>query len=90
MTQHISNCTRHRDGQQSSLLNLVFSSDRNSINQITNLSGLGSSDHDYLLWKYKCYGNPPIVKSNTLKFNYRKGDYISMNNFLRQLTGHKS
>ena len=29
LVQHVTNCTRHRQGQQSSLLDLVFSSDPN-------------------------------------------------------------
>jgi len=76
-----------RDGQQLSLLDLVFSSDPSSINQITNLSGLGSSDHDCLLWKYKCYGNPPVIKDNTYIGKEITAVWIII---LRQLTGHKS
>ena len=68
-----------------SLLDLVFSSDPNSIDQITNLSGLESSDHDCLLWKYKCYGNPPVIKNNTPKYNYREGDYNTTNNYFETI-----
>jgi len=45
LTQHVTNCTRHRQGQQSSLLDLVLSSDLNFIDEVSNLSALGSSDH---------------------------------------------
>ena len=43
----VTTCARHRQGQQSSLLDLVFSSDPNYIDEVTNLLALGSSNHDY-------------------------------------------
>ena len=85
LVQHVTNCTRHRQGQQSSLLDLVLSSDPNYIDEVSNLSALRNSDHDCLLWKYKCYDVPPPAKLRTPMFNYRKGDYQAMNDFFKEI-----
>jgi len=81
LTQHVTICTRHRQGQQSSLLDLVLSSDPNFIDEVTNLSALGSSDHDWLLWSYRCYDAPPPSRISTPMFNYKRGDYQAMNDY---------
>jgi len=85
LVKHVTKCTMHRQGQQSSLLDLVFSSDPNFIDEVSNLSALGSSDHDCLLWKYKCYDAPSPLKPNTLMFNYRKDDYQAMNDYFKEI-----
>ena len=84
-TQHVTECTRHRQGQYSSLLDLVFSSNPTFIDEVTNLSALGSSDYDCLLWKYKCCEEPPVSSNDTPKLNYRRGDYTSMNDHFRSI-----
>ena len=61
LTQHVTNCTRHRQGQQSSLLDLVLSSDPNFIDEVTNLSTLGSSDHKGVAKFIKVSGLKKIV-----------------------------
>ena len=63
------------------LLDLVFSSDPNFIDEVINLSGLGSSNHDCLVWKYKCYNISSLSKPIVPTFNYRKGDYQGMNEY---------
>ena len=79
---HVTNCTRHWQGQQSSLLDLVFSSDPNLIDEVTNLPALGNSDHDcLLLWNFKCYDVPPPPRMTTPMFIYRRGDYRVMNDY---------
>jgi len=83
LVQHVTNCIRHRQGQQSSLLDLVLSSDPNFIDEVSNLSPLGSSGHD---WKYKCYDAPSPLKPNTPMFNYRKGDYQAMNDYFKEIS----
>ena len=62
LVQHVTNCTRHREGQQPFLLDLVFTSDPNVIDEVIHLSPLGSSDHDCLLWNLKCYDEPLSAK----------------------------
>ena len=76
LTQHVTECTRHRHGQQSSLLDLVLSSDPNFIDKVTNLSALGSSDHDCLLWKYKCYEECPGCLTDSDGVMLSSGDLI--------------
>ena len=57
LTQHVTKPTRYRHGQNSSLLDLVFKSDPEMIEDsvINHLSPLGSSDHEVLLWNVVCY-----------------------------------
>ena len=43
--QHINQPTRYREGQQSNVLDLVFSRDESDINNIYYCSPLGKSDH---------------------------------------------
>ena len=81
LVQHVTNCTRHRQGQQSSLLDLVFTTEPNAIEEVTHLSPLGSSDHDCLLWYFKCYDHVLSTGQSVPKYNYRKGDYVSMNDY---------
>ena len=50
LVQHVASSTRHRQRQQPSLLDLMFTLDPNSIDEVTHLSPLGSSDHVCLLW----------------------------------------
>jgi len=57
LTQHVTQCIRHRHGQQSSLLDLALSSDPNFIDKVTNLSALGSNNHDCL------FGNTSVMRS---------------------------
>ena len=52
--QHVSGFTRHRSGQMSSLLDLVFTSDFNFIPFVQHHSPFGSSDHECLSWQYEC------------------------------------
>ena len=82
LVQHVTSNTRHRQGQQSSLLDLIFTLDPNSVDDITHLSPLGSSDHVCLLWKYKCFDKVSSPKKNVAMYNYRKGDYEAMNDYL--------
>ena len=55
------------------------------VQDITHLPPIASSDHECLLWMYIChddhYSETPTLK----KFNYAKGDYVSMNQFLSQV-----
>ena len=59
LTQYVTKPTRHRLGQNSSLLDLVFTSDPEMIDDsnINHLALLGGSDHEVLLWNIICYLN---------------------------------
>jgi len=72
----------HRQNQQPSLLDLIFTLDPNLVDEVVHLSPLGSSDHDCLLRKFKCCSELPPPKNSVAMYNYRKGDYEAMNNYL--------
>ena len=61
--QHVTGFTRHRHGQRSSLLDLVFSLNSNSKHSIHHHSPLGSSDHEWLTWQYECVPDIDTVMS---------------------------
>ena len=77
--QHVTGFTRHRCGQRSSLLDLVFTLDTNSIQFVQHHSPLCSSDHKCLTWQYKCLlDNNPTTEHQSKIYNYWKGNYLSM------------
>ena len=48
LTQHTSQPTRHRPGQRSSVLDLIFTLDPENVDDLIHLPPVGSSDHQYL------------------------------------------
>ena len=52
LTQHISQSTRHKPGQRSSVLDFIFTLDPENVNNLIHLPPLGSSDHQCLTWSY--------------------------------------
>ena len=50
MTQHVLSPTKRRDGQASSVLDLMFTLDPNMAPDLEHLSPLGHSNHEVLLW----------------------------------------
>ena len=76
LTQHVIKPTRHRHGQDSSLLDLIFTSDPEMIEDsiINHLSPLGSSDHEVLLWNIICYLD--ITNDN---LGRKKRNYVNTN-----------
>lgn len=67
-----------RSGQRSSLLDLVFTTDTNSIYSVQHHSPLGSSDHECLSWQYECSFNVPLNDGMPIMYNYWKGNYSLM------------
>ena len=78
LCQHVSGFSRHRSGQRSSLLDLVFTTDTNSIYSVQHHSPLGSSDHECLSWQYECSFNDPLNDGMPIMYNYWKGNYSLM------------
>ena len=74
--QNINDCTRHRNGQQPSLLDCVFTDEDNVIDGIQFLAPLGKSDHVCIELNY-IRGQQVNEMSHT-KFNYWKGDYAGI------------
>ena len=77
LIQHVSEFTRHSPGQRSSLLDLVFALNPNSIDCVQHCTPLGSSDHDCLIFKFKCYTTHSDCKEGPVKLNFRKGNVRS-------------
>ena len=82
LVQHVASNTRHRQGQQPSLLDLIFTLDPNCVDEVKYLSLLGSSDHVCLLWKFKCFDELPSHRVSISTITCRKGDYEAMNHYL--------
>ena len=85
LTQHVLQPTRHVPGQNPSILDLVFTSDPNSISQIEHHSPLGSSDHECIFFGIEGFSKQYIKTSNVPKLNYMKGDYLSLNAELNEV-----
>ena len=88
LTQHTSQPTRHRPGQRSSVLDLIFTLDPENVDDLIHLPPVGSSDHQYLIWSYVCNKGFHSDCNTGMKFNYCKGDYNSMNEILAESDWH--
>ena len=64
--------TRFREGQKSSLLDLIITNEPHMIEDLEILNPLGKSDHGVLSFTYLCYGEEKIIKG--VPKNH-KGDY---------------
>ena len=84
LTQHVTNPTRHRHGQTSSLLDLVHTSDPDMIEDknISHLCPLDSGDHKVLMWNVICYLDDNNDNPERKIWNYSNTDVTAMNNFL--------
>ena len=52
---HVCNPTRHREGQELSLLDLVVSIEEGMVHNLLHFPGLGDSDHECLRFDLNCY-----------------------------------
>ena len=75
--QHVVKPTRYRHSQVPSILDLIFTNEEDMIQEITYNPGLGKSDHLLLRFEYLC--KVEHKNSQTVKFNYDKGDYQVIN-----------
>ena len=78
--QHVQEPTRYRNDNIPSILDLVFSNEEHMVSNMNYLSGLGSSDHVLISLDFYCFID--VTKGSFTKFNFFKGDYISMNQAL--------
>lgn len=75
--QHVDKPTRFREGQQSNILDLVFTRNETDINNIIYSSPIGKSDHLLL----KIITSVPTVKTkkvNKKKYDWKNGKYTDM------------
>ena len=87
MTQHVTEPTRGRNGQEPSILDLIISNDFNIVSDISHESPLEKSDHTCLTFYLKCYRNTP---DQTRKFYlYDKGDFKQINLDLANINWEK-
>ena len=74
--QHVKDCTRHRVGQSSSRLDLIFSNEQGMVTDLDYVQPLGASDHDCLVFNFRCYTDHR--PSDVPRPNYYKGKYDQM------------
>ena len=74
--------TRHRAGQQSSLLDLVITNQPECISDITHQAPLGKSDHEVL--EFSIINGLTNKQYFPVKYNYRKMDVDTFSERLRQ------
>ena len=75
--QHVTQPTRYCHEQNPSTIDLVLTSDKNMINHINYLPGLGLTDHVCILFELNVYIATP--EQSEPKYCYHKGDYASTN-----------
>ena len=80
LTQHVHFPTRARGSQTPHTLDLVITND-DFVEEVFNLSPLGKSDHSVLHCVCKL---DVTVAVNTSKFDFNKGDYKKLSNFMLQ------
>ena len=71
LTQHSLGSTHRRPGQKSSILDLVFTSDPDIIQDFSQLSPIGCIDHVCLHWSFVCR-EKPLEATSSNKFIYAK------------------
>ena len=78
--QHVLSPTRYREGEEPSLLDLIFTNEEAMIEQISHQSPIGKSDHSVLNMKFLIQ-HTSTFKPRTVRC-YDKGDYDGMRNDL--------
>ena len=81
--QHVMNPTRHRLGEVSNILDLVFSNEEGLISPIEHCSGLGKSDHDCLLFNIIC--SKEHLCNNSERPNVFKANFMKIERNLEQV-----
>ena len=80
LEQIIDSPTRHRNGQKSNILDLVFTADKADIISVKHCTPLGKSDHEVL--EIILDLPRPKQDSNTSKLNFRKMNTEDFKNYL--------
>ena len=85
--QHVHFPTRGRLGNVSSLLDLIITDRLDLVYDVRYDSPLGKSDHSVIMFRIACCCE--IIQSNTTKFLYDKGDYVSIRHELGKIDWNK-
>ena len=80
MHQLITEDTRHRNESSSQSLDLLFTKDPSSIEQLRYLAPIGASDHDGIDFQLPYIKDSQIIKSQ--KILYNKGNYDKLRSIL--------
>jgi hypothetical protein len=83
LVQHVDFNTRFRDGQQPSCLDLIFTKDEESLQNLQSSAPLGLSDHVLLSWNYTLFSAPKPQRR--LARNIWKADTTNMHIYLQSL-----
>ena len=76
LQQMVKNPTRRREGQRSTLDDLVLVNSESIVSEITHCNPLGKSDHDVL--KFDLYIEKSYMKREDVKLDLKKGNYCAM------------
>ena len=80
LKQHIDELTRYRHGQTPHILDLLLTSEDNSIHNIEYQAGMGVSDHVVIISKIQV--RPQAKKNEEPRYRYHKGNYQAINDNL--------
>ena len=89
--QHVKKPTRHRIGENSNILDLIFSNEEGLISPIEHYPGLGKSDHECLLFTVMCRSK--LIQNTGERKNFFQGNYTAIErnlgniNWETELTG---
>ena len=79
--QHVIKPTRYREGQEPSLLDLIFTNEEPMVDDIEEFAPIGKSDHVGLLWTYTCKVDIATMEDDDdPKPNFNKANYDTMRN----------
>lgn len=80
--QHVFKPTRYREGNEPSLLDLIFTSEKGDLQDLRHNPGLGESDHECIDFTLNCNSQ---ISDTEEKPNYFKGDYPTIRQRLKQV-----
>ncbi|XP_069140986.1 uncharacterized protein [Argopecten irradians] len=83
--QHVNQPTRFREGQQSNILDLIFTNEEGMIDNLTLNPGLGLSDHLLLSFNLLTYTETHNKTCDVRRYNFLKGNYNRINDNLHKL-----
>ena len=81
--QHVKKPTRHRIGENSNILDLIFSNEESLIFPIEHYPGLGKSDHECLLFTIMCKSK--LTQNTGERKKFFKGNYTAIERKLESI-----
>ena len=80
--QHIFKPTRYRNGNEPSLLDLIFTTEEGMMRELHHNPGLGDSDHELIDFIIDTY---QPAEDSLVKENFFKADYVTIRDRLKQI-----